>query len=46
MSPDRNRLHMAIQKSGRLSDQSRKLLKDAGLRLAEGEPLMTARDRA
>jgi ATP phosphoribosyltransferase len=36
MSPDRNRLHMAIQKSGRLSDQSRQLLKDAGLRLAEG----------
>ncbi|WP_037499869.1 ATP phosphoribosyltransferase [Sphingomonas jaspsi] len=36
MSPDRNRLHMAIQKSGRLSDQSRQLLKDAGLRLAQG----------
>jgi ATP phosphoribosyltransferase len=36
MSPDRNRLHMAIQKSGRLSEQSRQLLKDAGLRLAQG----------
>lgn len=36
MSPDRNRLHMAVQKSGRLSDQSRQLLKDAGLRLAQG----------
>ena len=36
MSPDRNRLHIAIQKSGRLSDQSRQLLKDAGLRLSEG----------
>lgn len=37
MSPDRNRLHMAVQKSGRLSDQSRQLLKDAGLRLAQGD---------
>ena len=36
MSPDRNRLHMAVQKSGRLSDRSRQLLKDAGLRLSEG----------
>ncbi len=36
MSPDRSRLHIAIQKSGRLSDQSRQLLKDAGLRLSEG----------
>lgn len=36
MSPDRNRLHMAVQKSGRLSDQSRQLLKDVGLRLAQG----------
>ena len=35
MSPDRNRLHMAVQKSGRLSDRSRQLLKDAGLRLSE-----------
>ena len=36
MSPDRNRLHIAIQKSGRLSDLSRQLLKDSGLRLSEG----------
>ena len=36
MSPDRNRLHLAIQKSGRLSDQSLDLLKDAGLRLSQG----------
>ncbi len=36
MSPDRNRLHMAVQKSGRLSDQSRDLLRDAGLRLSQG----------
>lgn len=33
MSPDRSRLHLAIQKSGRLSDDSRQLLKDAGLRI-------------
>lgn len=36
MSPDRSRLHIAIQKSGRLSDQSRQLLKDAGLKISEG----------
>lgn len=36
MSPDRNRIHIAVQKSGRLSDQSRQLLKDAGLKLSEG----------
>ena len=36
MSPDRRRLHIAIQKSGRLSDLSRQLLKDAGLKLSEG----------
>ena len=36
MSPDRNRLHIAIQTSGRLSDLSRQLLKDAGLKLSEG----------
>jgi ATP phosphoribosyltransferase len=33
VSPDRNRLHLAVQKSGRLSDASRQLLKDAGLRI-------------
>lgn len=36
MSPNRNRLHMAVQRSGRLSDQSRRLLREAGLRLNEG----------
>ncbi|QNN65306.1 ATP phosphoribosyltransferase [Sphingomonas rhizophila] len=35
MSPDRNRLHLAIQKSGRLSEQSRDLLKGAGLKLSQ-----------
>ncbi|WP_324808248.1 ATP phosphoribosyltransferase [Sphingomonas sp. LY29] len=44
MSPDRNRLHMAIQKSGRLSDRSRRLLSDAGLRLSEsGKNQLAAR---
>ena len=44
MSPDRNRLHIAIQKSGRLSDQSRQLLRDAGLRISEaGRNHLTAR---
>lgn len=36
MSPDRNRLHLAIQKSGRLSEESLALLKSAGLRLSRG----------
>ena len=36
MTPDRDRLHIAIQKSGRLSDQSRDLLKGAGLKLSQG----------
>jgi ATP phosphoribosyltransferase len=36
MSPDRSRLHLAIQKSGRLSEQSLELLKDAGLKLSQG----------
>ena len=35
MSPDRSRLHMAVQKSGRLADRSRRLLADAGLQLSE-----------
>ncbi len=35
MSPDRSRLHLAIQKSGRLSEATRQLLKDAGLRLGQ-----------
>lgn len=36
MSPDRNRLHLAVQKSGRLSEQSLELLKGAGLKLSQG----------
>ncbi len=40
---DADRLHIAIQKSGRLSDVSRQLLKDAGLRLQNGRNALTAR---
>ena len=36
MSPDRNRLHVAIQKSGRLSEDSLDLLRGAGIRLSLG----------
>jgi ATP phosphoribosyltransferase len=36
MSPDRNRLHLAVQKSGRLSEDSLALLRDAGIRLSRG----------
>jgi ATP phosphoribosyltransferase len=37
------RLHLAIQKSGRLSDYSRDLLRDAGLRIQSGGNELTAR---
>ncbi len=37
------RLHMAIQKSGRLSDYSRDLLRDAGLRIQHGKNDLAAR---
>jgi ATP phosphoribosyltransferase len=37
------RLHLAIQKSGRLSDDSRGLLRDAGLRIQNGRNDLTAR---
>ena len=40
---DDTRLHIAIQKSGRLSDQSRGLLRDAGLRIQNGKNELTAR---
>ncbi|WP_293941798.1 ATP phosphoribosyltransferase [Sphingomonas sp.] len=40
---DRSRLHIAIQKSGRLSDQSRDLLKGAGLKIQGGKNALTAR---
>ena len=40
---DESRLHIAIQKSGRLSDYSRSLLRDAGLRIQNGKNDLTAR---
>ena len=43
MFVDQNRLHIAIQKSGRLSDYSRGLLRDAGLRIQNGKNDLTAR---
>ena len=43
MRADDNRLHIAIQKSGRLSDYSRQLLRDAGLRIQNGRNELTAR---
>jgi ATP phosphoribosyltransferase len=43
MLVDESRLHIAVQKSGRLSDYSRGLLRDAGLRIANGKNELTAR---
>ncbi len=43
MLADRSRLHIALQKSGRLSDLSRELLRDAGLRIQSGKNSLTAR---
>jgi ATP phosphoribosyltransferase len=40
---DTGRLHLAIQRSGRLSDSSRELLHDAGLRIQHGKNDLTAR---
>lgn len=40
---DDTRLHIAIQKSGRLSELSRELLRDAGLRIQNGKNNLTAR---
>jgi ATP phosphoribosyltransferase len=40
---DESRLHLAIQKSGRLSDYSRGLLREAGLRIQNGKNDLTAR---
>lgn len=40
---DRTRLHIALQKSGRLSDASRELLRDAGFRIQSGKNSLTAR---
>ena len=43
MPADAARLHIAIQKSGRLSELSRNLLRDAGFRLQNGKNDLTAR---
>ena len=43
MLADRTRLHIALQKSGRLADASRGLLRDAGLRIQNGKNSLTAR---
>lgn len=43
MLVDAERLHIAVQKSGRLSDLSRGLLSDAGLRIANGKNALAAR---
>ena len=43
MLVDESRLHIAVQKSGRLSDESRALLREAGLRLRSGRNELTAR---
>jgi ATP phosphoribosyltransferase len=43
MLVDETRLHIAIQKSGRLSDFSLGLLKDSGLRIQKGRNALTAR---
>ncbi len=43
MLVDESRLHIAIQKSGRLSEFSRGLLRDAGLRIQNGKNDLTAR---
>lgn len=43
MFADSGRLHIAIQKSGRLSQLSRELLRDAGLRIQNGKNDLVAR---
>ena len=43
MLADRSRLHIALQKSGRLSDLSRELLRDAGFRIQASKNSLTAR---
>lgn len=43
MLSDRTRLHIALQKSGRLSDASRELLRDSGFRIQAGKNSLTAR---
>jgi ATP phosphoribosyltransferase len=43
MLVDETRLHIAVQKGGRLADYSRGLLRDAGLRIQNGKNDLTAR---
>jgi ATP phosphoribosyltransferase len=43
MLADRSRLHIALQKSGRLADLSRDLLRDAGFRIQSSKNSLTAR---
>jgi ATP phosphoribosyltransferase len=43
MAVETGRLHLAIQKSGRLSEYSRDLLRDAGLRIQHSKNDLTAR---
>jgi ATP phosphoribosyltransferase len=43
VSVDRSRLHIALQRSGRLSDASRELLREAGLRIESGKNSLSAR---
>lgn len=43
MLTDRTRLHIALQKSGRLSEASHELLRDAGFRIQSGKNSLTAR---
>jgi ATP phosphoribosyltransferase len=43
MLADRSRLHIALQKSGRLSELSRDLLRDAGFRIQSSKNSLTAR---
>src|SRR5260221_11050647 len=43
MLVDRTRLHIALQRSGRLSDLSRDMLREAGLRIESGKNNLSAR---
>lgn len=43
MFAERDRLHIALQKSGRLAEASRDLLRGAGLRIQDGKNSLTAR---
>ena len=43
MTLDSSRLHLAIQKSGRLSQNTRELLRGAGFRIQEGKNALAAR---